>query len=144
MTEPWQPYREAVRTTLVRTGTIALVAGAVLARWWGGIGRWPLTTLLMLWPSLGGHWVELWYLNWLRPRLAGGRSVQMAARVGVWFVGGIALALGMRATAAVFAGLRPVRWPAWWIGGLVFIGIELVAQSALHLRGRPSFFNALG
>ena len=34
MTSPWQPYREPLRRTLVRTGTIALVVGGVLARWW--------------------------------------------------------------------------------------------------------------
>ncbi len=100
MTPPWQPYREPLRTTLVRTATIAVVLGALLARLsGGGLSRWPLTTLLMLWPSFGGHWVELWFLNWLRPRLSVGRAVQVAARVGVWFVGGTVLALGMGLTA---------------------------------------------
>lgn len=144
MTAHWQPYREPLRHTLVRTGMIALVAGAVFSRWWGGVARWPMATLLMLWPSLGGHWVELWFLNWLRPRLSVARGAQVVARLGVWFIGGIALALGMRLTAATFDWFPPMRWPAWWLGGLAFIGIELVAQSVLQLRGRPSFFNARG
>jgi hypothetical protein len=85
----WQPYREPLRVTVLRTITIALVAGVLVARFWGnGHLRWPVATLVMLWPSFGGHWVELWFLNWLRPRLSSARVVQVAARVGVWFVGG--------------------------------------------------------
>jgi len=144
MTSPWQPYREPLRRTLVRTGTIALVVGGVLARWWGGLGRWPLATLLVLWFSLGGHWVELWFLNWLRPRLSAARAVQVGARVGAWFVGGTGLAVGMALTALVLAGFRPAQWPAWWLGGLAFIGLELVVHLVLQLRGRPSFYSGRG
>jgi hypothetical protein len=144
MTSPWQPYREPLRVTVVRTGVIALVIGAVLAWRWGGMARWPMATLLLLWPSFGGHWVEIWFLNRLRPRLPVARAVQVGARVGVWFVGGIILAVGMRLTAMALGGLRPVRWPAWWIGGLGFIGIELAVHLVLQLRGRPNFYNGRG
>ena len=144
MTSRWQPYREPFRTTLVRTVTIAVVVGAVLARWWGGMALWPMTTLLVLWPSFGGHWVELCFLNWVRPRLSPARAVQVGARVGVWFVGGSALALGMALTAMALAGFPPARWPPWWIGGLAFIGIELVAHLGLQVRGQPSVYNGRG
>ena len=144
MTSQWQPYREPLRVTILRTGTIAIVVGAVLARVWGGLARWPMATLLVLWPSLGGHWVEVWFLNWLRPHLANGRGWQAAARVGVWFAGGAAVAMGMRLTVIAFAGFRPTHWPAWWLGGLAFTGIELVAHLVLQLRGRPSFYNGCG
>jgi hypothetical protein len=141
---PWQPYREPLRVTLLRNGAIALIVGAVLARSWGAWGRWPLATLLVLWPSFGGHWVELWFLNWLRPRLSIARAAQVVARIVVWFVGGTALALGMGLTAMALAGFGPARWPAWWVGGLAFIGVEQVAHLALQLRGRPSFYNGRG
>ena len=141
----WQPYREPLRVTLVRTGSMALVLGALLARsLGGGLARWPMSILLMLWPSFGGHWVELWFLNWLRPRLSVARAVQVAARVAVWFVGGTGLALGMGLTAMALAGFRPARWPAWWLGGLAFIGIELVVHLFFQVRGRPSFYNGRG
>jgi hypothetical protein len=144
MTSQWQPFREPLRVTLLRTGMIAMVVGAVLARLWGGWVRWPLATLVVLWASFGGHWVEVWFLNWLRPRLSVSRGVQVAARVGVWFVGGIGLAVGMGLTAMAFAGFLPAHWPHWWLGGLAFIGIELVAHLVLQLRGRPSFYNGRG
>ena len=144
MTSQWQPYREPLYITVLRTGTIAIVVGAVLARLWGGWTRWWIAILLVLWPSFGGHWVEVWFLNWLRPRLSVARSVQVAARIGVWFVGGAGLAIGMGLTAMWLAGFRPAHWPAWWLGGLTFIGIELGAHLVLQLRGRPSFYNERG
>jgi len=129
---------------MLRTGLIAIVVGAVLARLWGGLARWPMAILLVLWPSFGGHWVEIWFLNWLRPRLSVARGLQVAVRVGVWFVGGTALAIGMGLTAMALARFRPAHWPPWWLGGLAFIGIELVTHLVLQLRGRPSFYNGRG
>lgn len=132
------------RDTLLRTGLIALVVGGVLAQRWGGLARWPLATLLVLWPSFGGHLVELCFLNWLRPRLPATRGLQAGARMMVWFVGGIALVTGMRLTVMALSGFRPAQWPAWCVGGLAFIGIELVVHLVLQLRGRPSFYNGAG
>jgi len=144
MTQQWQPYRERLRTTMLRNGAIAIVAGAILARLWGGLGRWWIAALLMLWPSFGGHWLEVWFLNWLRPRISSTRAVQVAARFVVWFVGGSGLAVGMGLTAIALATAQPAHWPAWWLGGLALIGIELAAHLALQLRGLPSFFNGRG
>ena len=144
MTSQWQPCREPLHITLVRTGMIALVVGAVLSRWWGGLARWPIATLLMLWPAFGGHWVEVGFLNWLRPRLSIAPAVQVGARIGGWFVGGVGLFLGMGLTAMALTGFWPAQWAAWWLGGLAFIGIELVAHLVLQLRGKPSVYNGRG
>ena len=140
----WRPYQEPLLTTLKRTGTIALIAGAVLTRWFGGLAHWPAATLLMLWPSFGGHFVELLFLNFLRPRLPPAPAVQVAVRVVVWFIGGTALACGMGLTAMALAGFRPAHRPAWWLGGLAFIALELAVHLVLVLRGRPSFYNGRG
>ena len=145
MTSQWQPHREPLLTTLTRTVAIALVLGAVLVRWWGGgLARWPVATLLVLWFSFGGHWVELWFLNLLRPRVPIARGAQVAARVAVWFVAGCALALGVNLTAMALTGFRRAQWPAWWLGGLAFIGLELLVHLALQLRGKSSFYNGRG
>jgi len=50
----------------------------------------------------------------------------------------------MRLTAMTLAGFRRMHWPPWWIGGLGFIGLELVVHLVLQLRGRPSFYNGRG
>lgn len=144
MAKQWQPFREPLRATLLRTGLIAIVVGGIVARSWGGWGRWPLAALLVLWPSFGGHWVEIFFLNWLRPRISGARGVQAAVRVGVWFVGGVVLAIGMGLTARALGGFHSALWRIWWIGGLAFIVVELVAHLGLQLLGRPSFYNGLG
>jgi hypothetical protein len=139
------PHRESRRTTLVRTGSVALVGGAVLTLASGHGGAWwPIATLMMLWPALGGHFIELWFLNWLRPRLAGARVLQLAARMVVWFVAGCGLALLMRFTAAAFRTSGRAQWLPWWLGGVAFIGIELVAHGVLQARGRPSAYNGRG
>jgi hypothetical protein len=144
MTSQWQPFHEPLRATLLRTGAISIAVGAVLAGLWGGLARWPLATLLALWPALGGHWVEVWFLNWLRPRLSHSRVVQIAARAGVWFAGGTILAVGMSLTARAFGAFSMARWPAWWLGGVAFTIIELAAHLGLQIRGRPSFYNGRG
>jgi hypothetical protein len=142
MTSQWQPYREPLKNTILRTGMIAIVVGGVAARFMGGPGRWPMLTLLALWPSFGGHWVEVWFLNWLRPRIPGARGLQAAARVAVWFAGGCGMALAVGLTSMAFG--RHGLWLRWWLGGVLFIGIELVAHLAMRLTGRPSFYDGCG
>ncbi len=147
MSDTWQPYREPLRSTLVRTLLIALVAGAALTAWsarWTRPVPWTPAVALMLWPAFGGHWVELWFLNWLRPRLPTARSVQVVARLGTWFLGGCGLGIGMVLTARFAAGIRLPVSPAWWKAGVLFIGVELIAHSVLQTRGQPSFFNGRG
>jgi hypothetical protein len=139
-----QPVREPLRQTLRRTVTIAVIVGLAVSWSWGGLGRWPLATLLALWFSLGGHWVEVFFLNFVRPRLAEARPVQIAARLGVWLVGGTLLALGMLLTARALVGSPLRHTPAWYVGGLAFAGLELLVHLVLRLRGLPSFYDGRG
>jgi len=140
-----QAYREPLRVTLARTGTIAVVLGLAIAMLaGGGVRYWPAATLLALWPAFGGHWVELFFLNWLRPRLPADRRTHAIARILVWFAGGCALAAGVYLTAMALHGSHAPRMPAWWIGGLAFIGIELIVHLVLQLRGVNNFYNGRG
>jgi hypothetical protein len=141
----WQPYCESLRTTLLRTVTIAVAIGLVLALRAHDLSRWPLAAGLALWPSLGGHFVELWFLNWLRPRLPGTRAVQVMSRLATWFAGGVALFFAMKVTLMALPGhLHALPARGWWIGGVGFIGIELIVHLVLQLRGAPSFYNGRG
>ena len=144
----FEPYREPVRTTLLRTGTIAVVGGLALGG--GRMAHWPVNTLLFLWPSLGGHFVELAFLNGLRMWISPRRGVQVMARVIAWWVGGAGLTLAMFATARALGEPSANRWARWGlprvaaIGGLGFIGVELIAHLVLHLRRVPNFYNGRG
>jgi hypothetical protein len=140
---PWQPYAEPLRTTLTRTLGIALIAGVVIAWASRGAVSWPVGVLVALWPAFGGHWVELWFLNWLRPRLSPTRVTQVLARVVVWLVAGGVFVLAMRSTAGFMTGAQWIQAP-FWLGGVAFLGVELIAHLGLQLRGRPSFYNARG
>jgi len=138
------PFHEPLRTTLVRTGLIALGVGGLLAAAWGRLDRWPMAALLAFWFSFGGHWVEVGYLNFIRPRLSASRTTGIAARLAVWFAGGCFLAVGMRLTAAVLSDMRPPRGLAWWHGGAAFVGLELLVHALMRLRGLPNFYDDQG
>ena len=144
MTAPWQPFREPVRSTALRTGGIALVVGTVLALTSRGRISWPMAVVLVLWISLGGHFIEIWYLNWLRRRLPVARGVQIAARLAVWFLGGVTLAFAMALTARAMTGVWPARRIPWWVGGFAFIAVELIAHVGLHQRKRPGIYDGRG
>lgn len=144
MTTDVIPVREPLRATFIRNGLIALVAGSVLALATSRSPRpvpWMAAVVLMLWPSFGGHVLEVWYRNWLAARLPASRTAHVIARLATWFVGGCALGVGMMLTSRA---LGVARSPAWWIAGVAFIVIELVAHSGLTARGEPSFLNGRG
>ena len=139
----WQPYREPLRATLLRTVPIALVLGTGVAVLHRQPSAWLVWTAFAFWFTFGGHWVELFFLNTLRPRVGSGRWLQVPARVFTWFAGGTLLLLGATITVRLLAG-RPLLLPLWWAGGVGFIGLELLVHMLLQLRGRPNFYNGLG
>jgi len=102
----WKDWRN-----LARTVAIAVVVSAALAWRWGRWTHWPTLALLILWPSLGGHYVDLLFLNYLRPRVPATRGVQLGMRGVVWFLGGVGLAVGMWGTA-MLVGSRAMHRPA--------------------------------
>jgi hypothetical protein len=104
---------------------------------------WPQWTAFALWFSFGGHWVELFFLNWFRPRLPSARWAQVTGRVFTWLIGGTLLLVGAR-TTVVFLSWQAMRLPPWWLGGLGFLGLELLVHALLSLRGHPNFYNGLG
>jgi hypothetical protein len=143
-TSPSQLFHEPLRTTLWRTISIAIAVGAVIALSRRQLDIWPIAILLVLWPSFGGHWIELFFLNSLRSRLPISRPIQTLARLTTWFIGGTLLALGAAITAMLLTNWHPTRWPPWWLGGIAFIGLELIVHLVLQLRGNPSFLNGRG
>jgi hypothetical protein len=86
--------------------------------------------------------VELWFLNWFRPRLASTRLAQITARLGTWVVGGTVLMVGARLTVLSLS-TPSVRLPAWWLGGPTFLCLELLVHTLPQLRGQPNFYNGL-
>jgi hypothetical protein len=142
-----RPSHEPLRATVLRNGLIAIIAATVITVSSSHSAqpiRWPIAFITMLWPTFGGHWLEVWYLNWLRPRLPSSQSLQRLARLATWFVAGCVLGVGMVLTARAIDGSRFTPWPAWWFAGVAFIGIELVVHAGVQARGQPSFYNGRG
>ncbi len=144
MPSAWQPIREPFRATATRTVGIALVVGGVVAWRLGRFDAWPVAAGLVLWFSLGGHWVELWFLNWLRPRLARARLLQAAARMAVWFLGGVGLGFGVVLTMRLSRMTGGIARPSWWVAGVAFVALELVVHLVLLVRRRANFYSGTG
>ncbi len=144
MTPRWEPYEEPLASVAIRTFTIAILLGVVASWIAGRPSRWYLFALLALWPSFGGHWVEVLFLNRLRPRLPAAREVHVSVRLTLWFIAGMGFAAAMRITAMTLVGSAMIRSLPWWLGGLGFVGIELAAHLALMARSRPNFYDGLG
>jgi hypothetical protein len=129
--------------TLGRNLTIALVVGVVIAL----VRRAPLLALpealLALWPSLGGHFVEIAFLDGVRPRIPRARLVQASARLVWWLAGGALLGAALIATAHALPIGAP-RWHWWWMGAPLFVALELTVHAILALRGQPSFYRGDG
>ena len=135
--------REPLSRTLVRNVAIAAAVGAGFAMRHREVAVWLPSSVLALWFSLGGHYVEVSYLNRIRPRFQAARPMLMTSRLLVWFAGGTLLYTGMAITARALP-LHPPRVELWWFGGLLFVGIEFVVHVVLALRGRPNFYAGSG
>jgi len=134
--EPWQ-------STALRTGTIALAIGACVGVSSGRLSVVLPTSLIALWFTLGGHFVEVLFRNRLRYGIGTGPFVQVFARLACWFVGGSALYAGAGATRAILTGRGFPSWP-WWTGGAFFVGLELLVHLWLRSHGQPSFYDGRG
>lgn len=123
--------------------TIAAVVGVVFALRRHNVGLFLPVTVLAMWFSLGGHYVELAFLDRVRPRLPQRRLTHVLVRLLVWSCGGAILYAGMAATARVLPFVAPPL-KAWWFGSVVFIGVELAAHAVLAIRGVPNFYDGRG
>lgn len=139
----WPRFEEPFRRTLVRNVAIAAVVGAVLALLRHDLRLLLPSAALALWPSLGGHYIELAFLNGLRARIPQRRLTQAVVRLLVWSSGGVLLYVCMAAMARAL----PIKAPPlrlWWYGGFLFIGVELAVHAVLAIRGLPNFYNGHG
>ena len=139
----WPRFAEPFPRALARNVALAAVAGAVLALQRHTLGLLLPLAALALWFSLGGHYIELAFLNGLRARIPQGRLPQVVVRLLVWLSGGVLLYGSMAATARAL----PIQAPPlglWWYGGFLLIGVELAVHAILAIRGLPNFYNGRG
>jgi hypothetical protein len=138
-----EPFAEPWRTTLLRTGLLALAIGMGVGLYKRQLATVPLATLFALWFTLGGHFLELLLRNRVRRRIRDGAAVQAVARIAGWFAGGSVLYQGALGTRALLTGRGAAAWP-WWMAGIAFVGVELLVHLLLRARGLPSFYDGRG
>jgi hypothetical protein len=141
------PPREPVTHTLLRNVVIAMVAGGALAARFGGLAAWPVLTGAALWFSLGGHVVELLFLDTVRPRYPMPHVVAALVRVAMWFTGGSILGVAAAGTLTLISHTERTGHVAAMLsvnGGLVLIGVELLAHAGLAVRQKPNVFYGHG
>ena len=136
------PFSEPWRTTALRTGSIALGIGFGVGLYQRHLAVVPLVTLLALWFTLGGHYVELLFRNRLGPLLAAPGS-RALGRLVYWFAGGSVLYALALVTRGIFTGGYAVPWP-WWTGGVLFLAVELLIHLLMRVRQQPSFYDGRG
>jgi len=139
----WEPFTEPWRATALRTGSTALAIGVGVGFYERQLAAVPVTTLIALWFTLGGHFVEVLVRNRLRQRIGGPAPVQSVARLVYWFAAGSVLYAGALATRAILTGRTAVPWP-WWTGGMFFVGLELLVHLLMYARRQPSFYDGRG
>jgi hypothetical protein len=135
-------FSEPFSRTLRRTVGLAIAIGAIIALIRHRLALFPLGVEFALWFTLGGHFVELVCRNQLRP-LISNRIVGFVVRIVAWFVGGSLLYAGALSTRALVFPQHRSTMP-WWIGGVAFIGGELLIHLLLLARGEPSVYNSRG
>ena len=134
---------EPFRRTLARNVAIAVSVSAMFALVRHDAKGFLPVLVLALWPSLGGHYVDMASGNGVRARVSAGPFARAVARMLIWFAGGVLLYLCMSANSRVLP-IKVLPLNLWWFGGLLFIGIELVVHAIMAIRGVPSFYNRRG
>ena len=136
-------FEDPLWRTLARNVALAAGVGVVFALQKHRLKLLLPIAALALWFSLGGHYVELAFLNGLRARIPQGGLIQAGLRLVVWFAGGVVLYLLMATSAhALPLEAPPVRM--WWYGGLLLIVVELAVHSLMAMRGKPNFYTGRG
>ena len=139
----WPRIEEPFYRTLARNLAIAVVVATVFAFVRHDLSRFLPIVVLALWPSLGGHYIEVAFVNVLRDRIPQGDFAQAVSRLLVWFLGGVLLYCGMALSSRVLP-LRPLPFGLCVWGGLLFVGLELAVHLLLAVRSLDSFYNRRG
>ena len=59
-------------------------------------------------------------------------------------MGGVALGIGIVFTMHSSSLTRATQLPPWWVFGVAFVAVELVAHIGLSARRRPTFYSGNG
>jgi hypothetical protein len=143
MTTPIQPFSEPWHKTAARAGLLALAIGLGVGAVRHRPGLILPVTLFALWFTLGGHFLEVFFLNHLRRYLGPATRIQLPVRLLYWFVGGSLIYGAALVTMWVLPQLHLPDAP-WWLVGLAFLAMELLMHGLMAMRSKGSAYSGRG
>lgn len=140
-----EPFIQTVRRTIITTTIIAIIlfwAGIFPA---GEINKLPV--FCIIWSAafcivFGGHWLELLFINHIKFILPKKILYLYIIRIVFWFLCSIPLF----AVANLVSNLlshKTAHLAHWWAFGLLYICIQLLMYSIMHMRFKKSFYNGV-
>jgi hypothetical protein len=106
-----------------------------------------LTLLDMIWLIVfcivfGGHWLELVFINHIKFNLPKNIILLYFIRIGYWFLCSIPLFFIMNFIDNLFSN-KTGHLGHWWAFGFLYIGIQLLMHTIMHIRFKKSFYNGV-
>ncbi len=140
-----QPFTQIITGSIVTTTVIAAIL--VLT----GIFPWHEKTKFeifgIIWPAIfcivfGGHWLELFFVNYLKFVLPQNIFLLYIVRIGYWFLCSIPLFLLASFVIQLLTNDQK-QLGHWWAFGFLYIGIEMLMYGIMQVRSKKSFYNGV-
>lgn len=144
-----EKFKEAFSKTLIRTVITATIIAAILffAHAFPSGDQTKLNLLIMIWLMvyiivLGGHLLELIFINYLKFVLPKNIILLYVIRIAYWFLCAIPLIFGAGLIHNLFVHKNgPMVYD--YTFGVFYIGIELFMHAMMQIRFRKSFYNGV-
>ena len=90
----------------------------------------------------GGHWLEIFFINFLKNYLPKNLFVLYPVRIAYWYISAIPLYFLYHYVSNFLTG-KNYEIGNWWMIGITYIFIEMVMYGILFLLMRKSFWNGV-
>ena len=140
---------ESFIQTIMRTIITATIIASILTLF--GIipytGNSKLAAFGIMWLAVycivfGGHWLELFFINYVKFIIPGNILLLYSVRIFYWFFSAIPL-FALANLAINLTSEKTMLMGKWWTLGLIYIGIQLIINAIMQLRMKKSFYNGV-
>jgi len=140
-----ESFFQTVKRTIITTTVIAIALTLSGIFPTGGKSKpvlFGMIWLIAFCIVFGGHWLELVFINYLKFVLPKHILLVYFLRIVYWFLCSIPLFIIANLVANLFSH-NTQHLGRWWAFGLIYIGIQLLMHSIMHIRLKKSFYNGV-